>query len=138
MKRFLFFLVAMVSLATGAMAKHNCGCEGCDICKVEDKLRYKQQHKGGFMEEGEMPVSVARLVSLPEDTRVTVIGHITRQLGKNEYNFTDGTDNIAVHIGRKDWKGLIVSPRDKVVLKGKVVKDDGAVWLGVKSVKMAK
>ena len=45
MKKFLFFLMAATMLAGGAVAKHNCGCEGCEVCKVEHKLRHKQMEK---------------------------------------------------------------------------------------------
>lgn len=138
MKKFLFVLLAAVLLANGAVAKHNCGCDGCEVCKVEDKLRHKQKHKGGFMEETTAPVSVARVLTLQDGSHVTVIGHITNRLGKGEYNFTDGSDTIVAEIGKKDWNGQIVSPQDKVILKGKVVKDDGNVSLDVKSVKVVK
>lgn len=138
MKKFLFFLMATVTLATGAVAKHNCGCEGCEICKVEDKLRHKQMHKGGFTDEAVAPVSVARAATLPDESHVTVIGRITNQMGKNTYNFTDGSDSMIAHIGKKDWHGQIVSPKDKVILKGKVVKDDGITYFDVKSVKKVK
>ena len=137
MKKFLFLVMAATMLAGGAYAKHNCGCEGCGDCKVEQKLRNKQHHKGGFMAAEATPVSVARLSTLPDDTKVMVIGHITSQIDDDTYNFTDGTDNIAAEIGKKDWKGQIVSPQDKVILKGKVSKEDGAVMLDVKSVKIA-
>ncbi|MCM1322767.1 MAG: NirD/YgiW/YdeI family stress tolerance protein [Acetobacter sp.] len=136
MKKFLFFLMAATMFTGAVSAKHNCGCDGCEVCKVEDKLRHKQQHKGGFMAVEATPVSVARILTLPDDTHVTVIGHITDRVGKGEYNFTDGSDNIVAEIGKKDWKGQIVSPQDKVILKGKVVRDTNDVTLDVKSVKV--
>lgn len=140
MKKFLFFLMAATMFAGGAAAKHNCGCEGCEVCKAEHKLRHKQMEKGGFMDAtaaAAAPVSVARLLTLPDDTRVTVIGHITNRIDNGEYNFTDGSDNIVAEIGKKDWKGQIVSPKDKVILKGKVARDGNDVTLDVKSVKVA-
>lgn len=136
MKKFLFFLMAAVVLANGAVAKHNCGCEGCEICKVEDKLRHKQQYKGGFMEAAATPVSVARILTLPDEAHVTVIGYIVDRLGKGEYTFTDGSDSMVAEIGKKDWKGQIVTPKDKVILKGKVIRDGNDVSLDVKSVKV--
>ena len=104
MKKFLFFLMAATMLAGGAVAKHNCGCEGCEVCKVEHKLRHKQMEKGGFMDAtaaAAAPVSVARILTLPDDTRVTVIGHITNRIDNGEYNFTDGSDNIVADTGFK-------------------------------------
>ena len=139
MKKFLFFLIAATMLAGGAVAKHNCGCEGCEVCKVEHKLRHKQMEKGGFMDAtaaAAAPVSVARILTLPDDTRVTVIGHITNRIDNGEYNFTDGSDNIVAEIGKKDWKGQVVNPKDKVILKGKVARDGHEVTLDVKSVKV--
>lgn len=136
MKKFLFLLMTATMLAGGAYAKHNCGCDGCDDCKVEHKLRNKQKHHGGFVTEETAPVSVARILTLPDDTKVTVIGYITSQLGNGEYNFTDGSDNLVAEIGKKDWKGQVVSPKDKVILKGKVSRDDDDVTLDVKSVKV--
>ncbi len=139
MKKFLFFLMAATMLAGGAAAKHNCGCDGCEVCKVEHKLRHKQQYKGGFADASAIaatPVSVQRVLTLPEGTKVTVIGHITNRVDSGEYNFTDGLDNIVAEIGKKDWKGQIVTPNDKVILKGKVARDADDVTLDVKSVKV--
>ena len=82
------------------------------------------------------PVSVARVLTLPDDTRVTVIGHITNRVDNGEYNFTDGSDNIVAEIGKKDWNGQVVTPKDKVILKGKVARDANEVTLDVKSVKV--
>ncbi len=138
MKKFLFFLMAVVVFATGAADKHNCGCEGCVICKVEEKLRHKQKNKGGFMETAVTPVSVARILTLPDEAHVTVIGYITGRLGKGEYTFTDGSDSMVAEIGKKDWKGQIVTPKDKVILKGKVIRDGDDVSLDVKSVKVVR
>lgn len=139
MKKFLFFLMVATMFANGAVAKHNCGCEGCEVCKAEHKLRHKQMEKGGFLDATAAeaaPVSVAKLFTLPDNTRVTVIGYLTNRIDSDEYNFTDGSDNIVAEIGKKDWKGQIVSPKDKVILKGKVDKDDDSVVLDVKSVKV--
>lgn len=123
MKKFLFFLMAATMLAGGAVAKHNCGCEGCEVCKVEHKLRHKQMEKGGFMDAtaaAAAPVSVARILTLPDDTRVTVIGHITNRIDNGEYNFTDGSDNIVAEIGKKTGKGRLLTRKTKLSLKEKL------------------
>ncbi len=135
MKKFLFFLMAATMFAGAVHAKHNCGCEGCD-CKVEHKLQQKQKNKGGFLEKEITPISVARASTLEDGTKVMLIGRIVSQIGGHEYNFTDGTDHMVVEIGRKTWKGVVVSPNDKVILKGKIEKDDDRTVLDVKSVKM--
>ena len=133
MKKFLFLLMTGVILSGGAYAKHNCGHEGYD-CKIEHKLRKK--NAGGFVDTATVPLSIAHIKTLPDDAFVVVAGYITKSLGDDDYNFTDGTDNITVEIGKKDWNGQWVSAKDKVMLKGRVDKDATNVSIDVKSVKV--
>ncbi len=133
MKKFLFLLMAGVVLSGGVYAKHNCGHEGYD-CKIEHKLRKK--NTGGFMDASTMPVSVAQIMDMPDEAFVVVTGYITESLGGDEYDFTDGTDNITVEIGKKDWKGQWVSAKDRVMLKGRVDKNASGTSIDVKSVKI--
>lgn len=133
MKKFLFLLMAGMLLSGGAFAKHDCGHEGHD-CKIEHKL--KKKNAGGFVDTTTSPLSVAHVKTLPNDTFVVVAGYITKSLGDGDYSFTDGTDNIVVEIGKKDWNGQWVSPKDKVLLKGVVDNSSSGISIDVKSVKI--
>lgn len=133
MKKFLFVLMAGLAISAGAYAKHNCGHEGYD-CKIEHKLR--KHNKGGFVDPMTAPLSVSQIQTLPDGAFVVLAGYITESLGDDTYQFTDGTDSVHVEIGRKDWNGLFVSPKDKVMLKGRVDKTPSDLYVDVKSVKI--
>ncbi len=133
MKKFLFVLMAGLAFSAGAYAKHNCGHKGPD-CKVEHKLR--KQNNGGFVDSTTVPLSVSQLQRLPDGAFVVLAGYIAESLGDDMYIFTDGTDSVNVEIGRKDWKGQYVSPKDKVMLKGRVDKSPSELYVDVKSVKV--
>lgn len=133
MKKILFTIMAGMMFAGGAYAMHDCSHHGHD-CMVEHNL--KKQNKGGFVDPTTTPLSVSQLQKLPDGAFVVLAGYITENLGDNMYHFTDGTGSVNVEIGRKDWRGLYVSPKDKVMLKGRVDKTSTDLYVDVKSVKI--
>lgn len=116
-------------LCSGAYAKHRCDCQECNV-KAERK-------GGGFVDAAARPLSVAEVQKLSDDTYVTMTGYLTKQLGDDEYLFSDGTDTITVEIDDKDWRGLRVTPKDKIIINGKVDKDFTSLKVDVKSLSMA-
>ena len=133
MKKFLVLLTLGLVLSTGAYAKHKCSCDGCD-----GKPGYKMQQKGGFVDVAARRFSVAEIAKLPDDTYVTVVGYLTARVGDDEYNFTDGKDNITVEIDDKYWRGQQVTPKDKIIINGRVDKGFTGVSIDAKSVTLVK
>lgn len=133
MKKLLYLLLSGLVLCQPALAKHNCGCDGCD-CHIEHKLKQKQ--KSGFVDTAMQPVSLSTVQNLPDGAYVAVIGYLTKRIGPEEYNFTDGMDNIAVEIKDKRWKGQKVTPKNKIILKGIIDKNPTDTMIEVKSVKI--
>jgi len=128
MKKFLFLLLAGVTLSTAAYAKHHCNCEGCGR-----QAEYKNSGKGGFFDTTAKPTGVADLKKLNDDAIVVLEGYIVRQISDDEYTFTDNTGTVTVEIDEKDWRGQRITPKNKIMLKGTLDKDDDALSVDVKS-----
>ena len=79
------------------------------------------------------PMTVAEVQKLPDDAYVTLSGYITKRLSDDEYNFTDGVNNMTVEIDAKRWMGQTVTPKDKILITGKVDKDLTSQKVEVKS-----
>jgi len=124
MRKFLFLMFATAIFCSSANAENGCG------------MGHKMS--GGFYDIEAKPMSVAEVKKQPEDTFVGMQGYITKRLGKDTYNFSDGTDNLVVEIKAKKWHGQIVSPKDKVMLWGEVDDEDGVIMVDVKSVSLMK
>ena len=122
MKKFLFLLAVMVAVGFNAQAKHDSKhCTG-----------------GGFVDTSVPLMSVADVLKHKEDTYVMMQGYITKQLGGDQYSFTDGKDNIILEIDDKYWKGQTVSPKDMINIGGEIEKDDGKTVIDVKSLNLVK
>ena len=113
--------MAGTMLCGGAYAKHDCDCSDCRA-KMERKMMTGGQ--GGFVDAAAKPLSVAEVQKLSDDA-------------DDEYNFTDGTNNVTVEIDDKDWRGLKVTPKDKIIVNGKVDKDLTSFKVEVKSLTLA-
>lgn len=64
--------------------------------------------------------TVAGALKAWDDTMVTLRGKITRQVGHEKYEFTDGTGTIIVDIDDDDWYGISVGPNDTIEIYGEV------------------
>lgn len=132
MKKILFLLALMTFFSGSALAKHDCDCE--KYCsKLEHKMMKKQ---GGFVDTSIKPMSVAEVKKLSDDAYVTLSGYITKRLSDDEYDFTDGTNNLIVEIDDKVWMGQTITPKDKILITGKVDKEFTHLKLDVKSLQM--
>lgn len=60
---------------------------------------------------------------MKDDLPVVVIGHITSAIGGDHYAFKDGTGEITIEIDHEDWRGVNISPQNKVKIYGEVNKD---------------
>lgn len=84
---------------------------------------------GGFSGpvSGSMADTVAAAKQLADDARVVLTGNIVSQLAgsKDEYIFKDATGEIQVEISPRVFRGLNITPDDKVRISGKIDKDMG-------------
>lgn len=71
--------------------------------------------------------TVAQVKSMPDDTRVTLVGKIVSQLpgSDDKYMFRDNTGEIMVEIDFKRFRGQEVTPNNTVRISGEVDKDFG-------------
>lgn len=86
----------------------------------------------GFYGPGPAPATVQEVKNMPDDSRVTLRGHIERSLGGDDYLFRDGSGSITVEIDKKRWAGQTVTPADLIEIQGKVDKDWSEVEIDVK------
>lgn len=134
MKKILLLLVATTFLCNNVYAKHDCDCH--EYCaKMEHKMMKKQ---GGFIDSTAKPMSIAEIQKLSDDSYVTMSGYITKRLSDDKYNFSDGKNNITVEIDNKIWQGQTVTPKDKVLLTGKIDKDLTSLKVDIKSLAIEK
>ncbi|MGL5238942.1 MAG: NirD/YgiW/YdeI family stress tolerance protein [Plesiomonas shigelloides] len=81
---------------------------------------------GGFSGPSQAPVTVSEVKKysvMQDDTPVVLIGRITGAIGGEHYAFKDSTGEITVEIDHEDWRGVNVSPQNKVKIYGEVDKD---------------
>ncbi len=94
--------------------------------------------QGGFTGPGPNLIGVMQAKQLPDDTWVTLKGHILRHEGKDIYVFKDKSGEARIDIDDDAWGGLHISPQDFVELVGKVDKDWGGVEIEVEIVRKAR
>jgi len=84
------------------------------------------------------PITVNEARNLPHDSWIVLTGNIVNMLpGGRQYTFRDATGDIAVDIGRKEWRGLTVGVSDKVEIYGEVKIHRGLLHIKVHAIKMA-
>lgn len=93
----------------------------------------------GFSEHGgqnaqPQVTTVSALKNLPDDTYVTLEGYIEKQVRREHYIFRDASGKIEVEIDDDVWRGLDVTPNDKVRLNAEIDKDWGGTEVDVKSI----
>lgn len=79
--------------------------------------------------------SVTEVVSLPDNTPVTMRGRITKNLGDNIYVFEDSSGTIMMEIDEEDWNGTTVRVDDVVTVYGNVDKGSDYVEIDVNSIR---
>ncbi|MBQ2810700.1 MAG: YgiW/YdeI family stress tolerance OB fold protein [Alphaproteobacteria bacterium] len=81
------------------------------------------QQAGGFVGPEPSVNTVAEALKMSDDMAVVLEGKIEKSLGNEEYMFSDSTGSIKVEIDDDNWRGVTVTPEDKVVIRGEVEKD---------------
>lgn len=77
---------------------------------------------------------VTSLRQLPDDSHAVLEGHITGKVRHEHYTFRDSSGQIEVEIDDDVWRGVDVSPKDKVRLSVKVDQEHQRTEVDVKSV----
>ncbi len=65
-------------------------------------------------------VTVKQALTLKDDSKVELKGHVVKALGDEKYEFRDSTGSITVEIDDKLWHGKKVSAKTPVTLSGEV------------------
>ena len=81
------------------------------------------------------PMTVRQVSAFSHDTAVLLMGNIVNSSRKDIFTFRDGTGDIQIKVGSKDWKGLSISPNDIVIISGHVkLNKAGQMEIDVKTV----
>jgi len=67
--------------------------------------------------------TVAEVKTLPNDSKVLLLGNVVNHISNEDYTFQDETGQIRVEIEYDKWQGRTVTPQTKVYLQGEVDKD---------------
>lgn len=126
MKKFLFLLLAGTFMCSSVFARHN--------CSSYDKNKISK--KGGFVDTTIKPMSIEEVNKMSDNEYVVLQGYITKKLGNEKYNFSDGNNNIVIEIDDKNWNGQTVTPKDKVTIYGELDKNFTDTGIDVKSLKV--
>ncbi len=78
--------------------------------------------------------SVMEVVSLPDNSPVTMRGRITKDMGDNIYVFEDSSGTIMLEIDEEDWNGKTVRVDDIVTVYGNVDKGSDYTEIDVTSI----
>ena len=78
--------------------------------------------------------SVMEVVSLPDNSPVTMRGRITKNMGDNVYMFEDSSGTIMLEIDEEDWNGKTVRVDDIVTVYGNVDKGSDYTEIDVTSI----
>lgn len=65
-------------------------------------------------------VTVKQALSLKDDTKVELKGHVVKSLGDEKYQFRDSTGTITVEIDDKLWHGKKVLAKTPVTITGEI------------------
>lgn len=77
--------------------------------------------QAAFNGPGNAPVvTVEQAKAMTDDTHVVMQGYIVQHLGGEDYMFKDATGTIRVEIDDDDWKGLDVTDKNLVEIRGEV------------------
>lgn len=80
--------------------------------------------QSGEMNNATAVNSVAQAKKAMDDTPVTLKGKIVRQIDKDEFIFKDSTGEIKIDVEDHAWQGQNITPKNSVILQGKVDKND--------------
>ena len=92
----------------------------------------------GAVPETQNAITTEAAKSLPDDTKVVLRGTIQKHLRKDYYEFRDESGTVTVEIDDDDWHGLIVSPDDRVELRGEVDRDFNSMKIEVEFIEILK
>ncbi|WP_410014105.1 YgiW/YdeI family stress tolerance OB fold protein [Sodalis sp. C49] len=76
-------------------------------------------------------VTIKQAKGMKDNAWVTLQGNIEKKLGGDKYLFRDHTGSIEVEIDNDKWNGQDVSPKDLLVISGKLDKDRHGVNVDV-------
>lgn len=93
-----------------------------------------KQHSGYKGSSDAKQVTIKQAKGMKDHAWVTLQGNIEKKIHDDKYLFRDHTDNIVVEIDGDKWNGQEVSPKDLIVVSGKLDKHHGDVKVDVEHV----
>lgn len=119
-------IAALIALCSLPALAQNGGFHGDETPPPPDK-----QQSGFKGSSDAKQVTIAQAKGMKDNAWVTLQGNIAKKIGGEKYLFRDHTGNIEVEIDKDKWNGQDVSPKDLVVISGKLDKDRHGVKVDV-------
>ncbi|MDR1050793.1 MAG: NirD/YgiW/YdeI family stress tolerance protein [Deltaproteobacteria bacterium] len=129
MKKTLFPLALLAALAFMTAAPDQAAAQNAG-----GGFQGETRAGGGFVGPASQAMTVADAKNLADDRWVVLTGKIERQVGREEYLFSDATGTVTVEIDDKVWRGLTVGPEDVVKIEGEVDRDFTNFEIEVKNI----
>ena len=105
------------------------------LCAVAAAAHADPQAGGFKGPDNYQPVTVADTAGLADDSPVRLEGYVVRALGDEEYEFRDDTGTLVVEIDDDDWKGLEVTPEQRVQIHGEIDQERDRIELDVDGIR---
>lgn len=97
---------------------------------------YADKTSGGFTgPDSRKLVTTLEVDALPDDAEIKLVGYIVRKTGDEKYEFKDEAGVLIVEIDDDVWRGLEISPEDKVELIAEVDRERAKVEIEVDSLR---
>lgn len=79
-------------------------------------------------------ITVEQAKTMSDDTMVILQGNVIQHIGGDNYIFSDSTGSINMDIDHKLWLGQVITPDDKVEVRGKVDRDWNSIEIDAKQI----
>lgn len=93
---------------------------------------------GGFQSQPQNVISqnmaikdVNSALNAKDNTPVTLVGSIIKQIDDDEYLFKDNSGTIQIEVDKKAWNGQTITPQDTIEIRGKIDKDRSKIEIEV-------
>lgn len=115
-------------LSFGVVAKY------CGLATADKSIRVLQRWKDpmlGF-------TNVEQAKTLPDETWVVLEGRLNQHRGYERHEFHDDSGSIYVDIPKRNWKGQVAAPADRVFIEGEVNRNREYVVIDVNTLFVVK
>ena len=110
-----------------------------EIIVIVGACCYCNACSGGISSDGrKYSCNLDKVFKMPDDSYVTIIGNIVKQVGKEKYLVKSGNSTIVVEIDDELLWNIDVTPKNQVKITGEVERDFRSVELDASKIEIIK